>query len=66
MTNADAGACVAYRGSIVGSAWEQPRYPMHASGDIGVDDGVSRGVMLLPDELVMLIAVSYCDATEMC
>jgi hypothetical protein len=50
-TNADAGACVACRSSIVGSAWEEPRYPLHPDGDIGVGDGVSRVVTLLPGDV---------------
>lgn len=51
--NADAGACVACKGLLVAFAWEGPRYPLGFSGDIGVGDGLFRGVMLLPGELVV-------------
>lgn len=45
----------ACRGLFVGSAWEEPRYPLHFGGDIGVGDGVFQDVTLLPGELVMNI-----------
>ena len=58
--NADAGVCVACRGASVGSGWEEPLSPLCFGTEVGIIDGMSRVVILLPGKCYGDGAVLIC------
>ena len=63
--NADAGVCLACMGAFVGSGWEEPLSPLCFGTEVGIIDGMSRVVILLPGKCYGDGAVLMCGAPEM-
>lgn len=63
--NADAGVCMACRGAVVGSGWEEPWSPLCFGVEICIIDGMSRVVILLPGLCYGDGAMLMCGASEM-